>query len=149
MRLVVDASAAVLRAQDPDHDQRAAVAHEAFSLAAESYLLEAPPLLGWEVCQVVHRKRPAEWASLRARQQVVNLVLDGIELVNPGEIELAVVGALAESHSLSAYDAAYLARAQVADALLLTEDARLGAAGARALGKPRVHSVASLRQALS
>jgi len=83
-----------------------------------------------------HRATPEE--ALEALREVDEI---GVESVRVDRALLLVGIDMQQAHGLSAYDAAYLALAQVEDAQLLTLDARLAAAaGGRAIeiaGRPR------------
>ena len=83
-----------------------------------------------------HRATPEE--ALEALREVDEI---GVESVRTDRALLLVGIDMQHAHGLSAYDAAYLALAQVEDAQLLTLDARLAAAaGGRAIeidGWPR------------
>lgn len=101
--------------------------------------LIAPALLGFEVGQVVHCKKPAAFGnSQEERAGLVETLLGGIELVQPDDATWRRVGELAESEGLSFYDAAFLDLAIAREAALLTEDDRLASRAMPRLGKARV-----------
>lgn len=149
MRLVVDASAAILAAQSSAADPRAEVARQVLPLAAERWPLAAPALLKWEVANIVHRKRAAEWTDAATRARVVEHVLAGIEFDDPDPAAIARAGSLVERLKITAYDAAYVELAARDDAsLFLTEDDALRAAADKVVGKKRTLTLAGLRRLL-
>ncbi len=126
-RLVLDASAALalVLGEPAGPIVRAAVARPDVELLV-------PPGFWTEIVNVLVRRYrcpPDEVvAALQALDQLDVATVDG------GRPMLLLALDLATRHQLSAYDAAYLAAAELADADLLTLDERLAAAaGARAV----------------
>ncbi|MGQ0536132.1 MAG: type II toxin-antitoxin system VapC family toxin [Methanobacteriota archaeon] len=130
--VVVDASA-VLDAASPGDD------FGRYTLLQERFASTAPALLAWELGSVVHGRKAALFgASPEERSAALELLLAGIDLVPTDEAGRARTGALAARHSLRFYDASYLELAGRDDStVFVTEDKRLLAAAARALGGDR------------
>ncbi len=129
-KLVVDASVAVAIVR---HEVADASARAALRRARETNVgLLAPSLFWLEIINALgrrHRLPPS--AVLEAVAELDALGLETVDLDRP--MLLLALDAVAR-HGLTAYDAAYLALAEWADADLLTADARLAAAaGDRAL----------------
>lgn len=136
--LVIDANVAVLPAQRAEKDPRADVARRVLPAATEAYGLAAPALLAWEIGQIVHRKRAAEWPDLATRQGTAALLVQDVDLDVPDAAAAERCGSLAEKHAISYYDAAYLELAlRKPSGLLVTEDERLRRAAALELGPDR------------
>lgn len=129
--IVVDASIAVLWTQEPHQDPRAKAAQDlASALIRETILV--PPIFAYEVANVIHHKN--RFRTLPIRRAKTEALL---QMVKEADQSVLDVGPLAEQHRLSVYDAAYLELAQRRAATLVTEDARLHAAGVKALGRDR------------
>lgn len=93
---------------------------------ADASTVHAPHLLGVEVAQVVRRYvRSGDVRAARGAEALADLVDVDVAL-HPHEPLLPVVWRLRSN--FSAYDAVYVALAQVLDAPLVTLDARLAAA---------------------
>ncbi|UZN03088.1 type II toxin-antitoxin system VapC family toxin [Cellulomonas sp. S1-8] len=118
--LVVDASAVLATLIDPGDRGEQAAAHLAGAQLA------APDLLGYEVLNVLRRRRASghltpHQATLAVRTwSELPVDLWPLASIQPAVWRLA--------HNLSAYDAAYVALATHLDAPLLTGDHRLAAA---------------------
>jgi predicted nucleic acid-binding protein len=128
--LVVDASAAILLVrEDPLSTVASQRVHEA---RKQGRRLLAPPLLWLEVMNVLARRyRLGPDAVLEA---IVELEASGIETIELDRPTLLLSLDAVGRFGLTAYDAAYLALAEAADADLLTADARLASvAGERAM----------------
>ncbi|MEX0625433.1 MAG: type II toxin-antitoxin system VapC family toxin [Chloroflexota bacterium] len=128
--LVVDASVAVaITVQEAGHDRAVTILRE--RRAAGSKLL-VPAFFWLEVANVlVRRYRQRPGVVLEAIVDLENLGLESIALDRP---QLLLTIDAMERGGLSAYDAAYLALAESANAQLTTADRRLAAAaGSRAL----------------
>ena len=125
--LVIDASVAVARIRnEPAHDAIDRV------LGNHRGALLVPAFFWLEVVNVLSRRYRHPGAEiLEALRDLDDLGIESIEVDGPAR--LAVID-LAERFGLSAYDAAYLALAESADAQLMTLDRALAAAaGERAL----------------
>lgn len=145
---IIDASVLVLAAQDEARDPRAAMARRLLPLIHEGYELAAPALIAWEIGQIVHVKRAADW-SLAERPRVVRALLHDLDLDTPDAAALDATGRIAVARNLSFYDAAYLELAsRNPDAVLLTEDTRLHQAGRALLGASRTHTLQSVSENL-
>jgi predicted nucleic acid-binding protein len=119
--IVLDASAAVEVLL-----QTAAGAPMTGRLLNPAESLHAPHLLDVEVAQILRRfVRRGELAPDRARQALDDLVSLPLERY-PHEILMSRVWMLREN--LTAYDAAYVALAEVLEATLLTRDGRIARA---------------------
>ncbi|MEP6808039.1 MAG: type II toxin-antitoxin system VapC family toxin [Chloroflexota bacterium] len=130
MKLVIDASVAVaLVLREATAGQVTAALSRAQTVRAD---LLVPSLLWLEVINALGRGRRLEPpAILEAVAELDALELETVDLDRP--MLLLALDAVAR-HGLTAYDAAYLALAEWADAELLTADARLAAAaGDRAM----------------
>ena len=141
--LVVDASVAVaITLQEPRHEQALSVLRER---RARGGKLLVPAFFWLEVVNVlVRRYRQPPGRVLEMIVDLENLALESVALDRPHL--LLSIDAM-ERGSLSAYDAAYLALAESADAQLLTVDRRLaGAAGSRALPLQGVHGIEESRE---
>lgn len=128
--VVVDASVAIaITVQEPGYDQAVSILRER---AAAGERLIVPAFFWLEVVNVlVKRHRQPPGVVLQALVDLENLGLESTELDRPHL--LLTLDAMGRG-ALSAYDAAYLALAESADAQLLTFDRRLAAAaGNRAL----------------
>lgn len=136
--LVVDASVAVAIAlQEPRHEQAASVLRERGALGGK---LLVPAFFWLEVVNVlVRRYHQPPGRVLEMIVDLENLSLESVALDRPHL--LLTIDAM-ERGGLSAYDAAYLALAESADAQLLTADRRLAAAaGSRALTLAPGHAI--------
>jgi predicted nucleic acid-binding protein len=136
--LVIDASAAIaIAVQEPGYDVAVSVLRER---RATGRKLIVPAFFWLEVVNVLvkrHRLTPGE--VLEALVDLENFGLESVELERPQL--LLTIDAMGRG-ALSAYDAAYLALAESADAELLTFDRRLAAAaGARALPLRGDHAI--------
>jgi predicted nucleic acid-binding protein len=122
--LVVDASAgiAIVRRDPEGHEARAVLAGRA------SDRLLVPPVFWLEVVNVLARRYGYSGASVLEAVHVLDEL--EIETIEADRTSLLMVIDLVERHGLAAYDAAYLALAEVADADLLTADRRLALAAA-------------------
>jgi predicted nucleic acid-binding protein len=140
--LVVDASAgiAIVR-QDPEGRQARAL------LADRAGVGLASPAIFWlEVVNVLVRRYGYSGASvLEAMHLLDELEIETIEADRP---MLLMAIDLMERHGLAAYDAAYLALAEVTDSDLITADRRLAlAAGDRTVFIGQGRSLAERRAA--
>lgn len=135
-RIVIDASATLL-ATSPLVVPEAA---ERWAELMRDHEAVAPALLAFEVGNVIHRKRPAEFGgSLDARLHAVGTALEGIALLPLEAGDVEAIARVCEEEQLSFYDAAYLELAERDDeALLVTDDDRLRRAATRRLGAERV-----------
>jgi predicted nucleic acid-binding protein len=136
--LVVDASVAIaIAVQEPGCDLAVSVFRER---GATGVKLIVPAFFWLEVVNVLfkrHRLPPA--VVLEALVDLETFELESIELERPQL--LLTIDAMGRG-ALSAYDAAYLALAESADAELLTFDRRLAAAaGSRALPIDGGHAI--------
>lgn len=136
--LVVDASVAVaIIVQEAGHDRYVAILRKRGSAGAK---LLVPAFFWLEVVNVLmrrYRQRPG--VVLEAIVDLENLRLESVALDRPHL--LLTIDAM-ERGGLSAYDAAYLALAESANAQLLTTDRRLAvAAGSRALPIEGWHAI--------
>lgn len=136
--LVVDASVALaLAIQEPGYDVAVSILRER---GAAGRQLIVPAFFWLEVVNVLvkrHRLTPGE--VLEAIVDLESLGLGSVELDRPQL--LLTIDAMGRG-ALSAYDAAYLALAESADAELLTLDRRLAdAAGSRALRIDGGHAI--------
>jgi predicted nucleic acid-binding protein len=122
--VVIDASVAIaIAVQEPGYDFAVAILRER---RAAGQRLIVPAFFWLEVVNVLvmrHRLTPGE--VLEALVDLESLGLQSVELDRPSL--LLTLDAMGRG-GLSAYDAAYLALAESADAQLLTADRRLGAA---------------------
>jgi predicted nucleic acid-binding protein len=128
--LVVDASVAVaITLQEPKHERAVSVLRERRALGGK---LLVPAFFWLEVVNVLAKRyRQPPGRVLEMIVDLENLAIESVALDRPHL--LLTIDAM-ERRSLSAYDAAYLALAESADAQLLTTDRRLAAAaGSRAL----------------
>ncbi len=128
--LVVDASVAVaITLHEPRHEQAVSILRERRALGGR---LLVPAFFWLEVVNVLARRyRQPPGRVLEMIVDLENLALESVALDRP-QLLLTIDGM--ERGGLSAYDAAYLALAESADAQLLTADRRLAAAaGSRAL----------------
>jgi predicted nucleic acid-binding protein len=128
--LVVDASVAVaITLQEPRYEQAVSVLRERGALGGK---LLVPAFFWLEVVNVlVRRYRQPPGRVLEMIVDLENLALESVALDRP---QLLLTIDAMERGGLAAYDAAYLALAESADAQLLTADRRLAAAaGSRAL----------------
>lgn len=136
--LVVDASVAVaITLQEPRYEHAVSVLRERGAVGGK---LLVPAFFWLEVVNVlVRRYRQPAGRVLELIVDLENLGLESVALDRP--YLLLTIDAM-ERGSLSAYDAAYLALAESADAQLLTADRRLAAAaGGRALPTDGGHVV--------
>jgi len=128
--LVVDAAAALaISLQEPTSERAESILRER-SLAGGALLV--PAIFWLEVVNVlVRRYHQPPGLVLEEIVDLEGLGLESVELDRP---QLLLTIDVVARYGLSAYDAAYLALAESADAQLLTGDRRLAAAaGARAL----------------
>ena len=128
--VVIDASIGVALARDEPASQESAA--RISELHSEGRRLFVPSVFWLEVINVLGRRYRAEPPQLlEALVELEAIGLETVELDRP--MLLLALDAVAR-HGLTAYDAAYLALADAADARLLTGDAELAtAAGQRAL----------------
>ena len=92
-----------------------------------------PPLLPIEVTSVVRKRMRRDGLSLARATVVLNdFLAQPIVLLDPPRIHLHALG-LATAHSLSAYDAHYVALAEMLGCELWTDDQRLLRAAQRRL----------------
>ncbi len=128
--LVVDASAALAISLQEPTSERAEAILRARSVAGGAVLV--PSIFWLEVVNVlVRRHHQPPGLVLEAIVDLENLGLESVQLDRP---QLLLTIDVVARYGLSAYDAAYLALAESADAQLLTADGRLAAAaGARAI----------------
>ena len=141
--IVVDASAVLaISLQEPTCKRAESILRE-HSRAGGALL--APAVLWLELVNVlVRRYRQPPGLVL---ESIVDLEALGLESVDLDRPQLLLTIDLVARHSLSAYDAAYLALAESADARLVTADRRLAAAaGARALRLDRGHEIRETNQ---
>lgn len=136
--LVVDASIAVAIAlQQPGYDRAVTLLR---ARSAQGGRLLVPAFFWLEVVNVLiarYRQRPT--VVLDSILDLEGLGLESVALDRPHL--LLTIDAMGRG-GLSAYDAAYLALAESADAQLLTDDRRLAAAaGNRALSTDRGHAI--------
>lgn len=137
MSCVLDTSA-LLKGTETDERGSASLARRIRPHLAETFGLRAPWLAAWEVGNVIHTKRPSSFGSSRQeRQELVDVILTGIELDAPSPFHRARTGRLSEDHGLTIYDAAYLELAEREDGVLVTEDHELLEAGRSELGVER------------
>jgi predicted nucleic acid-binding protein len=119
-RVVCDASALVALLLDGGPDGRWVT--QALSAAD----LAAPSLVGFEVANVIRRH---ELAGLVSADQAAQAHADLLDLaIEHWPYELLAPRAWQLRHSLSIYDAGYVALAELADATLVTLDRRIGGA---------------------
>lgn len=95
----------------------------------ESWSLHAPHLVDVEVAQVLRRLLREKTITEQRAAQAVQDLSDLRITRYPHAVMLPRIWQL--RHNLSAYDAAYLALAEVLDAPLITRDRRLGSAAGR------------------
>ena len=86
------------------------------------YACRAPALLAWELGNVVHRKHPDVFGPKRV--ELVEVLLDGVDLVPSDAASRARCAELVASTGLTFYDAAYLDLAREG-AALVSQDRRL------------------------
>lgn len=87
----------------------------------------APALLAWELGNVIHRKHPDVFGPARA--QLLEVLLEGVGLVEPDAASRRRCGELVAASGLTFYDAAYLdLAASEAGGVLVSQDRRLVAA---------------------
>lgn len=142
--VIVDASA-VIDAATPGSR------FEAFTAMQERFASRAPALLAWEVGNVVHGRKARSYGATPARRnQALELMLAGFELVATDEEGRARCGKLAARHALTFYDASYLELAARNDVdLLLTQDAALLQAARRVIGPARASDLDGLHALLA
>lgn len=139
MKAVVDASFLVLPAVEQHTDVNEKAAAVQTELSKITTLL-APRLLVYEVGSVLRKKRLAI-PSERAKAIHEALVTD-VEIHDLSATDVGAVHALAERHSLSFYDAAYLHVALLdSEFILITHDQALEKAAKQELGALRGLSV--------
>lgn len=119
MRLVLDASAAVLTVLSPGQARRFASALE----NADEVL--APELLVAEVTNTIWKYHQFERLSVDVCDRSLELALELVDRFVPGRELHREAFLLARTTRRSAYDMFYLALARREDALLLTGDAAL------------------------
>ena len=124
--LVVDCSVIVAALFEEADAQRA-------TRALHEHALHAPTLLPFEFANVARSKSRAGAPAEPTAQALLAFASLRIELHPVGAGELH---ALALAHTLTAYDAAYLALAMALHAPLLTFDQRLADAATRAMRRP-------------
>lgn len=136
--LVVDASAALaISLQEPTSERAEFILRER-SLAGGALLV--PAIFWLEVVNVLVRRHHQPPGLVL--EEIVDLEGLGLESVELDRPQLLLTIDVVARHGLSAYDAAYLALAESADAQLLTADRRLAtAAGARAIALNGGHAV--------
>ena len=136
--LIVDASVVLaISLQEPTSKRAESILRER-RLAGGALL--APAFLWLEVVNVLVRRyrQPSEVVL----ESIFDLETLGLESVELDRLQLLLTIDVVARHGLSAYDAAYLALAESADAQLLTADRRLAAAaGARAIPLDGGHAV--------
>ncbi|HEY8771735.1 MAG TPA: type II toxin-antitoxin system VapC family toxin [Candidatus Limnocylindria bacterium] len=141
--LVVDASVAIaIAVQEPGYDLAVSILRDR---GAAGEKLIVPAFFWLELVNVlIKRHRLAPGVVLEALVDLENLGLESVELERPQL--LLTIDAMGRG-GLSAYDAAYLALAESADAELLTFDRHLAAAaGNRALPLGGGHAVEEARE---
>lgn len=149
MTAILDASiivgAALAESKEPTGTTLRDVLPEIF----ERHGVAAPSILAFEVGNVVHNKaRAAFGRTVEERTEIVRLLLEDVELVPPTHDSMDRTGSLAESEGLTFYDAAYLELAlRTAEALLLTDDRQMLAAGQKLLGTRRAFDALAARDA--
>lgn len=128
--VVVDSSVAMAIVRSEENSARVREAIAAWQREGASLLV--PSLFWLEVANTLTRRRPYRGAEvLEAVFELEQVGLQTVELDRPTYL---LVLDLVERHGLTAYDAAYLAIAQAADARLATADRALAAAaGPRAI----------------
>ncbi len=115
---LLDASV-LLASEDPDDDHHV----DATLLLGGEDPLATLDLAFYEVANVAVRSWLDQAAANRLRERVVAVSDDG-GLVRADSMLLAHAAAIAEEHSLSVYDAAYVAAADHANAQLVSCDVR-------------------------
>lgn len=133
-RIVLDASVAIPLVREEAHSDwaRAAIAR----WHVDQVELTVPRLFWWEIVNGLTR-RPLD--SGEVMEAIFQLDQLGLQTLDPDRPMLLLTVDLVQRHRLTAYDALYLALAEVLDARLATADRELGAAaGARAIlaGEP-------------
>jgi predicted nucleic acid-binding protein len=128
--VVIDASIGVALARDEPASRE--VAAQVSELRSEGRRLFVPSVFWLEVINVLGRRYRADPPELV--EALVELEAVGLETVELDRPMLLLALDAVVRHGLTAYDAAYLAVADAADARLLTADTELAtAAGRRAL----------------
>lgn len=114
------------------------------------YDVLAPAVAASELGNVAHRKDPdAFGADPRERSATLENLLEGITLVGSDADLRTTAGKRCTTHSLSFYDAEYLALAELtASSILLSDDRKLLEAGKDVLGVRRVMSLADAQSAI-
>lgn len=132
--MILDASA-LLDAVDSGRPERAAALRD----VQARHPCRAPALLAWELGNVIHRKHPDAFGPPERREALLELLLEGVDIVPSDAGGRARGAALVAATGLTFYDAAYLALAIDAPRpVLVSQDRRLVAAarerGADAMG---------------
>lgn len=140
MKGVIDAS--FLLTLLPGDRDRPALAR-AYPGIREQLELVAPSLLILESGNAIHGHRRARFGpTLAERRRLHRTLLEGIQIVPAGETLIDTCAELAEKHSLTFYDATYLAlAAHTKGSFLLSQDQDLLAAARSALGAGRAFGV--------
>jgi len=122
--IVLDASAAIeWLLQSP---KASAIEEQLFSESAASPAWHVPHLLDVEVARVLRRHVAAGSMSAARGREALDDLDDSPLIRYPHDFLLARIWEL--RHSLTAYDAAYVALAEVLDARLITCDRKIAAA---------------------
>jgi predicted nucleic acid-binding protein len=125
--VVIDASIGVAFAWDEPASRE--VAARLSALRSEGHRLLVPSVFWLEVMNVLGRRYRVEAPELL--EALVELEAVGLETVELDRPMLLLALDAVVRHGLTAYDASYLAVAEVADARLLTGDTELAAAAGR------------------
>ena len=135
MRRVVLDSSALLASLDVSKPE----ASDAMRHLKGEFEAVAPTLVAWELGNVVHGRRRAEFGrDLDERLEVVSALLEGVTLMPLEPGDLLAVGRDCEESGLTFYDAAFLElTARDDEAVLVTEDGALRAQALKRLGKGR------------
>jgi predicted nucleic acid-binding protein len=136
--VVLDASAGLALARDEIASPR--VTHRLQELREEGHRFVVPSLFWLEIVNVLGRRYHAPPPAML--EAIVELEAAGLETVEFDRPMLLLALDAVARHGLTAYDAAYLALAEAADAQLLTADATLAAAaGPRGILVGKDHGV--------
>lgn len=122
--IVLDASVGLPLVRDEIESPR--VTHRLQELRVAGYRFVVPSVFWLEIVNVLGRRYHATPRAML--EAIVELEAAGLETVELDRPMLLLALDAVTRHGLTAYDAAYLALADAADAQLLTADARLAAA---------------------